>query len=219
MTPAPGVEGEAMAQTDRVGTAPPDAPEHPGAVILARHGEPALSRKVLLSAAEYRDWWGRYEDGGIAPDQTPPAVLQTIADKAGFIIASARPRSIESARLLARARAFAEDPIFVEAPLPPPDCPAWLKLSPRLWGFISRVNWWFFDQHHGEEPRAKAQARATEAARQLVELAASGQDVLVVAHGFFNGMVGRSLQQLGWRRTLDEGFRYWAARRFESAPR
>jgi broad specificity phosphatase PhoE len=81
------------------------------------------------------------------------------------------------------------------------------------------VTWWFFNQHHGEEARVKAQARATEAARQLVELAASGQDVLVVAHGFFNGMVGRSLQQLGWRRTLDEGFRYWAARRFESTSR
>jgi hypothetical protein len=124
MTPALGAEGEAMAQTDRAGTAPPDAPDHPGAVILARHGEPALSRKVLLSAAQYRDWWARYEAGGIAADQAPPAMLQTVADKAGFIIASARQRSIESARLLAKGRAFAEDPIFVEAPLPPPDAPA-----------------------------------------------------------------------------------------------
>ncbi|MHB8529766.1 MAG: histidine phosphatase family protein [Caulobacteraceae bacterium] len=193
----------------------PDSPERPGAVILARHAEPALSRKVRLSAGDYRDWWERYEAGGIAGDQGVPAPLKAMADKAGFIIASTRIRSIETARALAAGRAFAEDPMFVEAPLPPPAWPSWLRLSPRLWGFVSRVAWWFLDQHHGQESRIQAQARADEAARQLVELAASGQDVLVVAHGFFNGMIARSLKRLGWRCTLDQGYRYWSAKRFE----
>ncbi len=44
-----------------------------GAIMLARHGEPALSRKVRLTAREYRDWWVLYEAGGIIPGQTPPA--------------------------------------------------------------------------------------------------------------------------------------------------
>ena len=217
MTPNSDVEGEAMDQPAAAASAPPDAPEHPGAIVLARHGKPALSRKIRLSAAGYRDWWAQYEAGGITASQDVPSALQTIADNAGFIIASTRIRSIETARALSRGRAFAEDPIFVEAPLPPPGWPNWLKFSPRTWGFISRTAWWFLDHHHGQETRVQAHARAGEAARQLAELAASGQDVLVVAHGFFNGMVARALKRLGWRCTLDQGYRYWSARRFELA--
>ena len=51
----------------------------------------------------------------------------------------------------------------------------------------------------------------------LVELSRQGQDVLVVAHGFFNGMVGEALKRQGWRCTDDQGFKYWRARRFERA--
>jgi len=193
----------------------PEAPDRPGAVILARHGEPALSRRVALSADEYREWWADYEVGGLAEGQAPPEALRHAAEQAGFIIASTRPRSVETARALSSGRAFAEDPLFVEAPLPPPHWPKWLKLSPRFWGFISRVWWWCFNHHDDQETRAEAQARADEAARLLIDLAATGQDVLVVAHGFFNSMVGFSLRRAGWRCTVDGGFSYWAARRFE----
>jgi broad specificity phosphatase PhoE len=192
-----------------------DAAEQPGAVILARHGEPALSRKRMLSADEYREWWADYEIGGLAEGQTPPELLQRAADRAGFIIASTRLRSVETARAVAGSRAFAEDALFIEAPLPPPHWPGWLKLSPRVWGFVSRFWWWWFNHHDQQETRAQAQVRADEAARQLIELAAGGQDVLVVAHGFFNTMVGLSLRRQGWRCVEDGGFRYWSARRFE----
>lgn len=194
----------------------PEAAVRPGAVILARHGEPALSRRCRLSADQYREWWADYEMGGLADGQEPPPALRQAAEQAGFIIASTRLRSVETARALSSGRAFAEDPIFIEAPLPPPHWPRWLKLSPRWWGVISRFWWWMFNHHDHQESRAEAQARADEAARQLVALAATGQDVLVVAHGFFNTMIGVALRRLGWRCTEDGGFRYWAARRFES---
>jgi broad specificity phosphatase PhoE len=193
----------------------PDAPEHPGAVILARHGEPALSRKLRLSAEGYRAWWATYETGGLKMDQEAPASLRAAAAKAGFVIASTRLRSVQTAQALTLGRAFAEDPMFVEAPLPPPDWPAWLRLSPRVWGVVARTWWWFFNHSDGQESRAEAQARAEEAARLLAEMAATGQDVLVVAHGFFNGMVGEALKRLGWKCVSDQGFRYWSARRFE----
>ena len=195
----------------------PDAAEQPGAVILARHGEPALSRKLRLSADQYREWWADYEVGGLREGQEPPAGLKQTAERAGFVIASTRARSVETARAITFGRAFAEDPLFIEAPLPPPNWPGWLKLSPRLWGAISRFWWWFFNHHTGQETRAEAQVRAEEAARLLIDLATTGQDVLVVAHGFFNAMVGESLKRLGWRCVSSEGFRYWSARRFELA--
>ncbi len=45
--------------------------------------------------------------------------------------------------------------------------------------------------------------------------AKDGRDVLLVAHGFFNLMVGRELKKLGWRCVSDGGYRYWRAQRFE----
>ena len=187
-------------------------------MILARHAKPALSRQIRLSAAGYRDWWAAYEAGGIKAGQSVPDALLATAGRAGHLICSTRLRSRESAAALARGRAVMEDALFIEAPLPPPALPAWIRLSPPVWGFTARFWWWFFDHHHGEETRAQARARAAEAAGRLIDLAAGGDDVLVVAHGFFNGMVGGALKRRGWRCTLDEGFRYWSARRFE-APR
>ena len=89
-----------MAKGARADDALPDAPERPGVVTLARHGEPALSRKVRLSAAEYGRWWQSYEVGGLKADQTIPAELKALAETAGFIIASTRPRSVQTAKAL-----------------------------------------------------------------------------------------------------------------------
>ena len=193
----------------------PDLTDRPGAIILVRHGEPALSRKIRMNAEGYREWWATYEVGGLKPGQTPPKTLKKTAETAGFVIASTRTRSMESAAALTEGRAFAQDPMFIEAPLPPPQWPRWLKLKPRTWGVIARGWWWFFNHHEGQETRALAEERAREAAAILIELASSGHDVLVIAHGFFNGMVGLALRREGWRCVKDGGFIYWAARRFE----
>ena len=193
----------------------PDLPDSSGAVILARHGQPALSRDCRLNADEYREWWATYEVGGLKAGQTaPPALIET-AQRAAFVIASTRLRSKETARALTEGRAFAEDAMFIEAPLPPPRWPLWFRLNPRLWGFFARVWWWYFDHHEGQETRVQAEVRADEAARQLIDLTSTGNDVLVVAHGFFNHLVGRALKARGWRCVSDGGFNYWAAKRFE----
>jgi broad specificity phosphatase PhoE len=186
-----------------------------GAIVLARHGEPALSRRVKLTAAEYRKFWADYEILGILPGQTPPAQLLRFVEKAGSLHASTRLRAIESAQTLAGAREFARHDFLIEAPLPPPNWPSWIKLSPRLWGFFARVWWWFFDHHEGQETRGEAEKRADHAADVLAAMADQGEDVVVLAHGFFNYMIGRALKRRGWRLTLGEGYKYWSTRRFE----
>ena len=53
------------------------------AITLARHGEPALSRKCMITSDQYRDWWGRYEIGGLRAGQTPPQALLSTAEAVG----------------------------------------------------------------------------------------------------------------------------------------
>jgi broad specificity phosphatase PhoE len=195
----------------------PHSPRSHGAIVLARHGEPALSRKVRITAAEYREFWALYEIGGILPGQTPPDRLRAFVAECGALVSSTRLRAIESARALVGERAFDTHDMLIEAPLPPPNIPGWIKLSPRIWGFLARVWWWYLNHHEGQETRAEAEARADRAAALLIGLAAGGENVVVLAHGFFNHLIGRSLRKLGWKLVESEGYRYWSMRRFERA--
>ncbi|MDP3659550.1 histidine phosphatase family protein [Phenylobacterium sp.] len=196
---------------------PANAAARQGSITLIRHGEPALSRKVLLNAEGYRKFWAQYEVLGLLPGQTPPAELVGIVAAAGSVISSTRLRSIESAQALTGGDTFVRDPMLIEAPLPPPRLLAFVRLSPRIWGFMARFWWWFFNHHEGAETRREAEGRADRAAARLIETTASGQDVAVIAHGFFNFMIGRALKRRGWRLAASQGYKYWSMRRFHRA--
>jgi broad specificity phosphatase PhoE len=203
-----------MSATDSRPSSDTAAPATTGWVMLARHGEPALSRKIRLNAAGYRDWWARYEEGGILEGQTPPPGLLEMARQADVIFASTRRRAIETAEAVVQGRHFVRDTLFIEAPLPPPPLPGFLRFNPRTWGFISRVAWWFLGHHAGQESRSQAEVRAREVAQRLIAEAKAGRNVLVLAHGFFNTMVGIELKKIGWRCVEGRGYRYWSARLF-----
>ena len=191
------------------------AGRRPGAIVLARHGEPALSRAVSLTGPEYREFWARYEVGGILPGQTPPDRLKRFAADCGTLVSSTRRRAIESAQTVFGDRPFERLDLLIEAPLPPPNFPRWVRLTPRHWGFIARVWWWYLNHHAGEETRAAAEARADQAAALLIQRAASGHNVVVLAHGFFNHLIGRALRKAGWKLVESEGYKYWSMRRWE----
>jgi broad specificity phosphatase PhoE len=195
----------------------PAASGRPGTITLARHGEPALSRKCFLTSDQYRDWWAKYEQGGLLAGQTPPQDLLATAQGAGVIFASTRQRAQETAVAVSAGRDVVSDVLFIEAPLPPPHFPNWFRLPPKYWGVVARVWWHAFDHHDGQETRAQAEARSERAARLLIARAEAGEDVLVLAHGYFNHMVGGRLKADGWRLVHNQGFRYWSQRRYERA--
>jgi broad specificity phosphatase PhoE len=184
-------------------------------ITLARHGEPALSRKVKLTAREYGEFWAKYEVGGLKPGQTAPPMLIGFVEKADVLVASPRIRAVESLQIVAGERDFMHEPLLIEAPLPPPPWPSWVRMSPRHWGFWARFWWWFFNHHAGEESRRQAETRADEAAARLETLADGDRHVVVLAHGFFNVLIGRALRRRGWKMVLREGYKYWSTRRFE----
>jgi broad specificity phosphatase PhoE len=186
-----------------------------GAILLVRHGKPALSRNVRLSARGYRRWWDdAYEIGGLMIDEAAPADVREFAEGAAAILTSTRRRAIESAALVRPGYTPAQDPDLIEAPLPTPPLPESFRVGPRIWGFISRFIWWYFGYSAGQESRREAEVRADRVAEKLIGLSQAG-DVMVVAHGFFNIMIGRALKKRGWRQIGREGFLHWNARRFE----
>jgi broad specificity phosphatase PhoE len=186
-----------------------------GTITVARHGEPALSRKISLNSAGYGEFWARYEEGGLLAGQTPPDHLIEAGGRADVVFVSSRRRAVESAKLVLGDRAFEPDVRLIEAPLPAPPWPGFVKMSPRLWGFFSRFWWWWFNHHAGQETRAQATLRAREMAKAISAEADAGKNVLVFAHGFFNAMLGMELIRLGWRRVWGRGYKYWSTRRFE----
>lgn len=187
----------------------------PGWVMLARHGKPALSREIKLNAAEYRHWWNvLYEEGGILEGQVPPQSLIDMAGQADVIFASTRRRAVETAEAVVSGKAFAREMALIEAPLPPPRLPGFIRLNPRTWGFVSRFCWWFFGYSEDQETRRQAEVRARGVAERLISEAQAGRNVLVVAHGFFNTMIGIELKKLGWYRAEGRGYRYWSGHLF-----
>ena len=187
-----------------------------GTITLARHGEPALSRKVRLNPREYGEFWGKYEVGGLVEGQKAPDFLVEWAKEADVVWVSTRRRAIESAAiLLGEGADTIVDARLIEAPLPPPPWPAVVRLTPRVWGFWARFWWWWFNHHDGQETKAQATLRARAVIADVIKSAGDGKNVLVVAHGFFYAMMGLELKRAGWKKVQGRGWKYWSTRRFE----
>ena len=187
-----------------------------GRIITARHGRPDLSRDVTISARDYGGWWARYDESGLAPEEQAPAGLVALARGAATVLSSTLPRAIETAaKATGGTRDIPADPIFVEAPLPPPPVPEFLKLRPGQWGVVSRICWTLGFAPDGVENHTETWGRVARIAARLEEHAKDG-DVLLCAHGYLNWMIDRKLRRDGWQRTQrDGGNHYWSWRIYE----
>jgi len=179
-------------------------------IILVRHGKPSLSRKVRLSAREYRDWWKLYDAGGIVPDQRVPKKVLKWASKADVFYSSPLRRAVESLELASGRRPDIELEELVEAPLPSPPLP--IKLRPKSWGTWARIVW-FLGWSDGMETHREARRRANTAAEILDEASNGGKIIYVQGHGWFNRMVKGSLMARGWKCVSQNGDLHWSHRR------
>jgi len=184
----------------------------PGSIVIARHGRPKGDRSVRLDWRGYELWWAQYDRNGLDPGQTPPTALVDAARGADVIFASTLPRAFETAKAVAGDREIVSDPIFVEAPLPPP--PMWGKRTPRQWGVWARASWWL-GRAAGQETRPQAELRAQAAAATLAARALRGENVVLFAHGWFNRMMRPVLLRNGWKCVEDGKDDYWSFRRYE----
>lgn len=185
-----------------------------GPIIVSRHGRPALDRSAgpKLSWQEYVDWWDRYERGSLAEDQAPPEKLKTQVKGVDLVLSSVRPRAIETATWATDGRVPDSNPVFNEAPLPPPRFKT-RKYLPKTWNILARTAWLRGHKLDGESVH-EARDRAKQAAAVLHE-AAQEQSVYLAAHGWFNRMLRKPLKRLGWVCVYDGGDKYWSFRVYE----
>ena len=187
----------------------------PGRIIVVRHGRPVVIPKEAppMRWRDYRDWWAQYELSSLKDGQTcPEALLKEIGEDA-VILSSARPRAMQTAGHLGRGRDVKHDPMFNEAPLPPPKLGP-LPMRPKNWNKIARLLW-MMGYAGGEEHVRDARRRAAKAADTLVRTAGEGRDVVLAAHGWFNRMLRPELKKRGWANVHDGGDKYWSYRIYQ----
>jgi len=185
-------------------------------IVIGRHGKPALSRKIYLTSHEYKLWWQKYDEGTIVPNQKVPRNLISAVARVAKIMASPLPRAYDTAKAVAGGREIIKDELFVEAPLPPPPLPDFVRFRPRSWGFIARCTW-FVGFSGGQESHDDAKIRAAKAAQKLAQIADVDGSVAVLAHGWFNRMMRPHLKNLGYVCIYDGGDWHWSYRVYRKA--
>ncbi|MES2255669.1 MAG: histidine phosphatase family protein [Pseudomonadota bacterium] len=185
-------------------------------IILVRHGRPDLPLRPRTSHNGFRDYIDAYEAAGLDPQSLPPQELSDLVKELDHVFTSDRPRSHQSARALAPHATLQADPLFAEAPLASPRIPL-LKMRVPKWAVVARVLW-HVGYHPEIENYRRARHRAAEAADILTDKVRAGGSAVLVAHGYFNAMIGRQLRQRGFVRTGAHRVRYWNAVIYEWNP-
>jgi len=177
-------------------------------VILVRHGRPAIPTNPRTCHHGFRSYIDAYQDAGLDPQSAPPEELQDLVKGLDAVFTSGSPRATDSARTLLPEAEIIADPLFAEAPLAAPRIPL-VKMKVLVWAVMARIMW-----HAGFHPEIenyrRAKARASQAADILLDGAESNAGIAVlVAHGYFNAMIGRVLRKRGFART--GAHRFWNA--------
>jgi broad specificity phosphatase PhoE len=176
-------------------------------ILLIRHGQPHISLSPRTGHAGFAAYIDSYEEAGLSPASLPPQELQDLARELDHVFTSGRPRSHQSAKALAPHAERIADPLFAEAPLAAPVIPL-LQMQVAKWAVVSRLLWYLGFHPKIENPRTAAR-RAAQAADILIARARKSGTAALLAHGYFNWMIGRRLARLGFARSGSHRARYW----------
>jgi broad specificity phosphatase PhoE len=184
-------------------------------ILLIRHGQPHIALRPRTGHAGFAEYIAAYEEAGLSPANLPPQELQDLARALDHVFTSSLPRSYQSAAALAPHAEQIADPLFVEAPLAAPVIPL-LRMRVSKWAVLSRLLW-YVGFHPGIESPRRAAARAAQAADILIARARKSGITAVVAHGYFNWMIGRQLVRRGFARKGSHRAQYWNTVIYERA--
>jgi broad specificity phosphatase PhoE len=183
-------------------------------IMLIRHGQPHIALSPRSGHAGFAEYIDAYEQAGLSPSNLPPEELRVLAQELDHVFTSGRPRSHQSAAVLAPHAELIADPLFAEAPLASPPIPL-LSMKVPKWAVVSRILWHLGFHPDIEGPR-KATRRAAQAADVLIARARRSGVTALVAHGYFNWLIGHQLRRRGFVRNGSHRARYWNTVIYES---
>jgi len=186
-----------------------DPKDGEGRIILIRHGKPAIPTTLHTGHHGFRRYIDQYEDSGLDPESAPPAEIRDLVAELTTLFTSGRKRAHESAHALGTGARIVADPLFDEAPLAAPRIPL-LRMNVPKWAVVARILWHAGYHPEIENPKA-ARARAAKAADILMARAREDGTVALVAHGYFNFLLGRELARRGFHQTGTHRAKYWNA--------
>ena len=167
-------------------------------IVLVRHGRPAMGRSRWIGHAAFAAYIDDYQAAGLDQGSAPPDELLAEVKGIKRVFTSELQRSIDSARVLLPKAELVSTPLFTESPLASPRVPA-LRLKAPAWAVMSRIAW-----HGGFRPGIESYGQSKHRARKALELlvgeAETEGKAVLVAHGYFNAILGRALVQRGWRK-------------------
>ncbi len=158
-----------------------------------------MARSRWISHKAFARYIDDYQAAGLDADSAPPDELRALVKGTPKVFASDLKRSIDSARTLLPGAEVVSTPLFTESPLASPKVPA-LRLKAPAWAVMARVAW-----HGGFKPGIESYAQSRGRARKAVELLLAEAEAkgiaVLVAHGYFNAILGRTLTRRGWTKT------------------
>jgi len=184
-----------------------------GGVFTLGHRNPELVA-ILRTSLESLDI-GNHHFPSVARAELAETLARAApGDLPYSVFTSGAPRANDSARTLLPEAELIADPLFSEAPLTVPRIPL-LKVKVPVWMVVARIMW-----HAGFHPEIESyrrtKARAATAADILVKRAETNDGIAVlVAHGYFNAIIGRVLKKRGFARTGSHRYRFWNAVLYE----
>ncbi|WP_207432277.1 histidine phosphatase family protein [Sabulibacter ruber] len=172
-------------------------------IYLIRHARPVLNRKGLFSKEQATQYLKDYNLAEVEQiiERSEHLPLEFISK----VYCSTLPRAKATARML-----FGPDVHMIEDA-------TFVEFENRIWGLplgkfpliwwqaTSRVLWMLGLNQKDIESFKQARKRASQAADKLALEAETSGIAVLVAHGFLNEFIKRSLRKKGWKVVLDGG--------------
>jgi broad specificity phosphatase PhoE len=173
-----------------------------------------MGRSRWIGHAAFARFIDDYQAAGLDRDNRPPAELFDLVSGARRVFSSDLERSSQSARLLLPNAEIVSTPLFTEAPLASPPVPG-IRLKAPAWAVMARVAW-----HGGFKPGIESYGQAKQRARKAIDILVAEAEregiAVLVAHGYFNAILGRVLKLKGWRKLQGaHRARFWNAVLYE----
>lgn len=178
-------------------------------IALIRHGEPDLHKAGKFSYDQAKEYIKHYDSVGIILPDKPFFMLDE--DEDVVLYTSTIPRAQATTKyLFGEHREAIVSADFREFERKIGNRSFKMNLPLKYWTTTARIKWMLGLDREGIESFSEARERARKAAAVLAEATDENQKAVLVAHGFLNRFIKKSLEKQGWHVVRDGGDNYFA---------